>query len=232
LNKEVFVALLEWQMLTPSEDEDRPTVIAAEPQHAERVFGVLTLAFAADPPNRWMFPEPAQYLRHFRTFARALGGPALLLRTAIVSQDYSAVALWLGPGAGPDVEALMNLTEESVAPEKRAVLAVVIEEMTRHHPEEPHWYLPLIGVDPARQGKGLGAALLRPILAECDRKLLPAYLESTNPRNRPLYERHGFEAICEIRAGDFPPIVPMLRRPKPLDPSQINLRPCSRAPTK
>ena len=42
-----------------------PSVIAAEAHDADRVFGVLTLAFAADPPNRWMYPEPVEYLRYF-----------------------------------------------------------------------------------------------------------------------------------------------------------------------
>jgi len=54
--------------------------------------------------------------------------------------------------------------------------------------------------------------LLQTAIARCDAEGLPAYLESTNPRNRPLYERHGFEAVGEIRIGDCPPIVPMLRR--------------------
>jgi GNAT superfamily N-acetyltransferase len=191
-------------------------IIAAEPQDADRVFGVLTLAFATDPPNRWMYPEPSEYLRNFPVFARALGGAALASRTAFVSEDYSATALWLAPGVSPDEEALANLIEESIAAEKKADIAAVIEEMVRYHPEEPHWYLPFIGVDPARQGKGLGAALLRSALAECDAARLPAYLESTNPKNRPLYERHGFQAIGEIRAGNCPPVVPMLRRPKTL----------------
>src|SRR5687767_6551887 len=43
---------------------------------------------------------------------------------------------------------------------------------------------PFIGVEPARQGRGLGAALLRAQLAVCDQAGLPAYLESSNPRNR------------------------------------------------
>ena len=101
-----------------------------------------------------------EYLRYFPEFARALGGAALPLRTAFVSQDYSAAALWLAPGVNPDEQALMNLIEESISPEKRPDIARVIEEMARYH-EEPHWYLPFIGVDPARQGNGLGAALLR-----------------------------------------------------------------------
>lgn len=96
---------------------------------------------------------------------------------------------------------------------KEAIIGAVIEEMGRFHPEEPHWYLPFIGVEPAQQGNGLGAKLLQASLKTCDGAQQPAYLESTNPRNRPLYERHGFEAIGEIRVGDCPPIVPMLRRP-------------------
>jgi len=158
-----------------------------------------------------MYPEPAQYLRHFPTFARALGGAALPQRTAFVNREWSGAALWLAPDASPDEPALMRLIEETVAPEKQETLAAVIEDMVRYHPQEPHWYLPFIGVEPAHQGKGLGAALLRPVLAECDAKSLPAYLESTNPRNQRFYERLGFKAIAEIKVGSCPPIVAMLR---------------------
>jgi ribosomal protein S18 acetylase RimI-like enzyme len=108
----------------------------------------------------------------------------------------------------------MDLIEESVSTEKKACISDIVEQMARYHPEEPHWYLPFIGVDLASQGRGLGAALLRLPLAECDRAHLPAYLESTNPRNQPLYERHGFREVGKISAGDCPPVVPMLRLPK------------------
>ena len=86
--------------------------------------------------------------------------------------------------------------------------------MGRWHPEEPHWYLPLIGTDPARQGRGYGSALLGEALANCDRQTLPAYLEATSPRNVKLYERHGFEALGTIQEGSSPDITPMLRKPR------------------
>ena len=95
-------------------------------------------------------------------------------------------------------------------------MAAVVEQMGQHHQHEPHWYLPFIGVEPMHRNRGLGSALLRQRLAECDADRLPAYLESTNARNRPLYERHGFEAITEIKVGTCPTIVPMLRRPRAL----------------
>jgi GNAT superfamily N-acetyltransferase len=64
----------------------------------------------------------------------------------------------------------------------------VFEHMRRYHPSQPHWYLPLIGVDPVHQRKGYGSALLQHVLLQCDRDHAPAYLESTNPANIRLYE--------------------------------------------
>jgi ribosomal protein S18 acetylase RimI-like enzyme len=189
-------------------------VMVAEAKDADRAIGVLTLAFSDDPANRWLFPEAAQYLQHFPTFARALGGAALQSGTAHVDGDYSAVALWLAPDVGPDEQALTRLIEHAVAPDKRDDMAAVVDQMGRHHPSEPHWYLPFIGVEPMRRNLGLGTALLRKQLAACDAARLPAYLESTNPRNRALYERHGFEAVAEIKAGSCPPVIPMVRRPR------------------
>jgi len=178
---------------------------------AEQVFATLTLAFAVDPPNRWLYPDEDEYVSQFPTFVTALGGRALHRGTAFVANDLSGAALWLAPDTSPDDEALTRLVR-ALAPDRSADMSTIIEEMGRYHPDEPHWYLPFIGVAPDRRGQGVGAALLRTGLAACDAAGLPAYLESTNPRNRPLYERHGFEAIGEIRVGSCPPIVPMLRK--------------------
>lgn len=82
------------------------------------------------------------------------------------------------------------------------------------HPHDPHYYLPVIGVEPEWMGRGFGAALLRPILERCDRERTPAYLEATSPRCRALYERHGFEAVEEMTVRDSPPFWPMWREPR------------------
>jgi ribosomal protein S18 acetylase RimI-like enzyme len=88
------------------------------------------------------------------------------------------------------------------------------EAMAGHHPPEPHWYLPLIGVDPAFQRRGLGSALLRHALTTCDQNQSLAYLESTNPISVPLYQRHGFEVIGEIAEGSSLTLYPMVRKPR------------------
>jgi len=186
-------------------------VKTAQSEDTQRVLNTLTLAFAADPAVRWMYPDAQQYLQYFPAFAYAFGGAAIARRTAFVSEGYSGAALWLPPDTAPDEAALTALLEKSVADRERADAFAVFEAMGRYHPDEPHWYLPLIGVDPARQGGGYGSAMLQHALGQCDDERLPAYLESTNPRNIPLYERHGFEVMGEIRIGNCPPIFPMLR---------------------
>lgn len=89
-----------------------------------------------------------------------------------------------------------------------------IAALESNHPKEPHYYLPFVGVDDDWRGRGIGAALLRPILGRCDTARMPAYLEASSPRNVPLYERHGFKVTEEFKIGkDAPPIFRMWRKP-------------------
>lgn len=178
----------------------------------EKVIGILMLAFAADPATRWLFPGADDYLEHFPRFAAAFGGGAFGHDTAWLTADGGAASLWLPPGIASDGEALGKVVLEAVPAEELPALQRVVEQMDQHHPEEPHWYLPMIGVDPARQGRGLGSALLAKTLERVDAEGRPAYLESSNPANISLYERHGFEVVAEIRAPDGPVITPMYRQ--------------------
>jgi len=121
--------------------------------------------------------------------------------------------MWLPPGVHPNDERMDALIRGHVTGQTLEDLLEVFEIMSGYHPDVPHWYLPLVGVDPAHQGRGLGAALMRRALERCDADGVPAYLESSNPRNITLYERHGFEALGVIQVGDSPEVVPMLRAP-------------------
>jgi len=86
--------------------------------------------------------------------------------------------------------------------------------MKQHHPLEPHWFLPLIGVDPSCHRQGLGTALMQYGLVARDRDGKLAYLDSTKLSNIPFYERFGFELVGKIEIGHHPPVYPMLRRPR------------------
>jgi GNAT superfamily N-acetyltransferase len=145
---------------------------------------------------------------------REFAGKSFEHGTAYVSGDLCGVALWLPPGVHPNEDALEAVFRDTAIPEHLDDLLATFEKMDEWHPEEPHWYLPLIGVEPNAQGRGLGGALMRHALARCDRDGEIAYLESSNPRNISLYERYGFEVMGTIQVGAAPLVTPMLRRPR------------------
>ena len=135
--------------------------------------------------------------------------------TADSISDCGAVALWLPPDVGSDDEATEAIAAEAVPEPDQEEVFSVIGQMGDYHPTERHWYLPLIGVDTAKQGGGLGPALLLNAAERCDHDgSLLAYLEATDPRNKRLYAAHGFEELGVIEAGVSPPIWPMLRKPR------------------
>jgi ribosomal protein S18 acetylase RimI-like enzyme len=172
---------------------------------------VIVSAFETDPAARWMYPTVDQYRAHFPKFVRAFGGGAFASGTAHILENYAGAALWLAPGMHPDEEAVMSLIKRTTSEDLQGRLMSVFEEMGSYHPLGLHWHLPLIGVQPAFQRQGYGGVLLRHALKTCDEQGVPAYLESSNPDNIPLYERHGFQVLGRIQVGSSPVITPMLR---------------------
>jgi ribosomal protein S18 acetylase RimI-like enzyme len=181
--------------------------------HEASMVATITMAFSTDPVARWVYPKAADYFRWFPAFVRAFAGKSVKDDTALSTTNYSGVALWLKPGSHPNEDALVKLVEDSLPAERRDDLFELFEKMDGGHPIDDHWYLPMIGVDSSRQNSGIGTGLMKIALERSDNEGLPAYLESSNPRNISLYRRCGFEELGEIRAGDSPPLVRMLRRP-------------------
>ena len=191
-----------------------PIIKTATASDEASAVAVVVLAFTADPAARWTWPDPDQYLKHFPRAVKAFGGKAFDHDSAYYVGGYSGAALWLPPGISPDEEVLIALLQSTGSAQFQKDGVAVVEQMGRYHPQEPHWYLPFIGVDPSHQGKGHGSALMQHALIPCDRDHTLAYLESSNPKNIPLYERHGFELLGTIQVGTSPPIFPMLRKPR------------------
>jgi ribosomal protein S18 acetylase RimI-like enzyme len=144
-------------------------------------------------------------------FVKAFGGRAFEHGTAYITEGVRAAALWLPPGVEPDEAAMGAVMEETLRPEIAEDVGAIMKGMAEHHPHEPHWYLPLIAADPNWIGQGLGASLMKHALRRCDEEGIAAYLESTNPRNISLYERHGFRIMGKIQSGPSPVMTPMLR---------------------
>jgi ribosomal protein S18 acetylase RimI-like enzyme len=188
-----------------------PSVVPASPEDRDRATATLVAAFVDDPLIRWMFPDAEQYLRVFPELLLHFGGSSYGLGTAHRTDDHAGVVLWLPPGERVGEEALGELMQRELAPDRLGEVFEFMVQVGESHPQIDHWYLPVIGVDPVRQGRGYGSLLLARTVAEIDAHGATAYLESSNVANIPLYERFGFEVVAEIQSGDSPTIWPMLR---------------------
>jgi len=198
-----------------------PAVREARAAEAAAVARTLTRSFHDDPVQRFLFPEDRAYQ------SRGLANFELVVRrtfevgVAYVGDGIEGASLWLPPGADfvdgwrGVVFGLRSLLALRGGLSRGARLFGLL---ARHHPHEPHWYLPVLGTDPGHQRRGVGSALLAPVLARADAEGLPAYLESSKARNIPFYQRHGFEVVRTLKVEGGPEIWPMLRKPNPRAP--------------
>ena len=197
-----------------------PAVRSADPNESEALAATLGAAFQDDPVMRWWIDDDAERARVSPAFFRfSLEHLYLRFDQTYVADDVAGVAAWCPPGRWrADDDELAELLPGYLAAvgeqhfERGAVIVYTIEEA---HPEEPHWYLPVIGVRPEHQGRGLGSALLSTMTSKLDTEGLPAYLEASTERNRALYQRHGFEVTGELHLPeDGPTLWQMWRDPK------------------
>jgi GNAT superfamily N-acetyltransferase len=193
-------------------------LLRADLEHAA---AVLARAFTDDPVMSWLFPDEATrtedlavlhgaclHAGHGHGHIYGLGRGAAL----------QAAAIWAPPEVEPfddaDVESIGALLYGRYGDEGVGRLSAFAEAAGAHHPTDPHFYLFIVGVEPSQRGQGLGASLLVPVLARCDADGLPAYLESTNPRNLTLYRRLGFETRHEFYPEGGPLLTGMWREPR------------------
>jgi GNAT superfamily N-acetyltransferase len=190
------------------------------PDDAEALGDVLARAFAADPGFSHVLPNERDRTERLRVFFETeLHSVALPRGLVWTTEELVGAAVWGAPDEWR-VKITASLREGPAmlrAFGSRLPLALWSRiRMDAKHPKRPpHWYLAVMGVAPEWQGKGLGTALMQPGLDEIDAASLPAYLESSTPRSRALYERNGFEVTGELslpRGG--PPVWLMWRDPR------------------
>lgn len=179
-----------------------------------RLGALLAVSFAADPFVRWLMPDASTFIDDSRKHPRRAYSAAFDAGTVWVIGDFAGAALWIPPGAKSDRSEEIEQSKQSEYGTTGSFppdYAELLQRSAAYCPEEPHWYLGIIAVDPFHRGKGLGGRLMEHGLKIVDRDRLPAYLESTSAANLTLYRRAGFEILAEVRVGDAPPRYPMLR---------------------
>jgi ribosomal protein S18 acetylase RimI-like enzyme len=195
------------------------TVRQATEADVEPMAAQLCRAFADDPVMAHVFRNEGRRAQAMRAyFTSQMRGDYLQFGGCYTTDDHRGAAVW-GPAGKPLLTGMAGLANllrvfPYVWTHPKSTLDVVslIESM---HPHEPHWYLATLGTDPEVQGRGIGSALMRPVLEQCDAEGLPAYLESSKERNVPFYARHGFAVVKEVPLpGGGPSIWTMWREPQ------------------
>jgi GNAT superfamily N-acetyltransferase len=199
-------------------------VTTLERKQTEDAGRVLSRAFWDDPAAMYVMPDDAvraEKLTWFMSRAAAYG--SLFGEVFTTAAKVDGAAIWLPPGE-------WEMPEERMGEAGFGELAEVLgdegmgrfENMFGHmeglHSRdvpEPHWYLFILGVDPPRQGQGVGGSLIQPILQRADADCLPCYLETMKARNVPFYRKHGFEVVVdELVPKGGPRLWTMKRQPK------------------
>ena len=186
----------------------------AGPGDAEAIGAIFGAGFEEDPVLSWVFQQPHTREKLQAMFTFLLQERFLPAAHTFVT-DGSAIA-WLppafeldseDPGRGQRFAEAMTLATS----DDWARLAQMGAATQAAHPKDEHWYLATIASLPTHRSLGLGTALLQHTLPEVDTSGVPAYLESSNPRNVTLYERHGFEVVGRIDIDEGVYMTPMWR---------------------
>lgn len=198
--------------------------VPLRPDQTDAAGAVLGRAFMEDPLFVWVAPDE-------RRRARFLTGCMTVFVRYVLrhgdaygaGEPLTSVALWLPPGE-TDVGRVAMLRAGILGPMLRLGLSgsgkfaragqVFEGAHERAVAGAEHWYLMDLGVEPAQQGRGVGGALIAPMLLRIDGEGLPVYLETANERNIEFYRRHGFEVVAEQRVPPDGPLTwSLLRRP-------------------
>lgn len=180
--------------------------------------------FAEDPLMAWLLgPAPEQVTRGMLGLLGAMLGTRTYRDNAELhlTADGSGSAIWMRPPghfAQPLLEQISLLPRMvSVAGTRTLRVLSAMTAVEKQHPtDHDHWYLLGLAVRRGAQGRGIGSRLLEYGLRRVDAAALPAYLESSNPRNISLYERHGFHVTRRLDLGASAPVVTaMWREPRP-----------------
>jgi ribosomal protein S18 acetylase RimI-like enzyme len=179
----------------------------------ERAVATIGAAFESDPMFEWMFPVPETRPNLARVFAAVPVRYGLRFGRLTGSGETRAVAIWIPPEQPFSILGMVRSGFLAMpfrigfGSFRRFMSANdVMGRYHKKHVPEPHWYLFAVGVAPEVQGQGLGSALIREGLSLADAAGHPCYLETSNERNVPYYERFGFRVLGSAPLGkDGPP---------------------------
>ena len=190
----------------------------ATPADTPALVEMLARAFYDDPVFGWLFPDDRKRLHQSQRYFEGRARILLRQEESYTIDGCASAAMWARPEEwhDPPVDVLRQFVHLVPALGRRIPRSLAgLRAIEERHPRTPHWYLSVLGTEPERQGEGLGSVVLQPVLDECDRLEIGAYLETGTERNVAFYTRHGFRVTEQIQMPDGPPMWLMWRDPRP-----------------
>ncbi len=206
--------------------QDNCGVRKAAEADGPQLLATLARAYYEDPLFAWYFPDDSRRLQQLQRVLALLGAQIFAYDETYTAgavsggEDVVGAALWVSPDHWRMcpftwAAAVGGLASSVGMRQLPRSLGGLYLTQSRHPQEPPHYYLPFIGVEREWQARGVGSALMQPILARCDCEGLSACAEATSPRSRAFLERNGFGVLQEMALRSSPPMWLMWRGPGP-----------------
>ncbi|WP_040336557.1 GNAT family N-acetyltransferase [Candidatus Blastococcus massiliensis] len=204
-------------------DEEGPDVRLAEARDVPRIAATLTVALADSRWTRWALPDDGRMQRLTRLHELDAGHRGVSTRSAWVTDDVDAVAVWEPPagaeGTAPlpaDVRTAMAGELPYLSAHRISTVRDTTTLIGSHRPEQPHWWLLHLGVRPSSRRRGLAAAVLAPAIVRCDEEQTVAAAAVYSWANTRFLRGFGFEVSAELRTTDDElPVWVLVRQPLP-----------------
>ncbi len=209
-------------------DEEGPDVRLAEQRDVPRIAATLTIALADSRWTRWALPDDGRMQRLTRLHELDAGHRGVSTRTAWVTEDVAAVAVWEAPldasATAPlpdDVRAALGRELPYLSADRWSAVRDTAALVSAVRPAGPHWWLAHLGTRPTARRQGLATAVLAPALARCDREGLAAATVVFTWANARFLRRVGFEVTSATHtADDALPMWVLVREPITREPAR------------
>jgi GNAT superfamily N-acetyltransferase len=201
-------------------DEEAPDVRLAEQRDVPRIAATLTIAVADSRWTRWALPDDGRMQRLTRLHELYEGHRGVSTRSAWITDDVTAVAVWeppAGTAALPaDVSAALARELPYLAADRWTAVRDTAALVEAARPEAPHWWLAHLGVRPTSRRRGRAAAVLAPVLVRCDTEGTAAATAVFSWANVRFLRGFGFEVTLTARTTDDElPLWVLVRQPLP-----------------
>ncbi|MCI0712983.1 MAG: GNAT family N-acetyltransferase [Chloroflexi bacterium] len=200
--------------------EDRQhTIVSMRLEDAESVGHVLADAFQGEPNFTYMLSDDEKRRNVLPWFLTVAVKAGHIYGEVYTTPDLQGAAGWLSPGKELGLTEMLRTGLIKMpfmfgwsAFMRSMRLNSQLEKIQQNMVGDRRWYLMVLGVAPSAQGKGLGGALMQPVLERADAAGIPCYLETFSERNVSFYQKHGFTVRASgTIAGDGPPYWIMMR---------------------